>query len=196
VTSSTGNLEVAVIIDDAADSVSACTDNKSQTYTVSAAATSTSGNVYFCYKFSSTTGVTSIIITHAGGHLTTSVYDISSTSGGALDGSIVALSAQNSANPAPAVTAAGAGIALVGESSVNPITQTVFTQDTIATGSINNWAAAAHVVNGSGGTQTASSTMSSGVWCSLIAEFKEAVAGAAASTIARPAKVAGPAKVD
>jgi hypothetical protein len=156
------------------------TDNKSNTYTVNAtSATYTGCNLFAAYSFGAATGITSFIVTYTGsGGTGITAYDCGSTSGGAFD-AIAGLSSQSSANPAPSITAAAAGIALtiLGAGSNASAVAAPFILDTTG----NQFAGfnyGSHDVNGAGGSLTSTFTATNASWCSLMATFKEVSAPA------------------
>jgi hypothetical protein len=167
---------------DAGSTLAGCTDSAGNTYTLNATSGSDSGggNVYVCYKFSATSGVTTVSFTGTGAGVGSfQFYDCSSSTGGALD-TITALSSQTaSSTPNPNLTAAGAGIvvAAVGFTAGNNTGGVAgpFTYDTPDLTGLVHLAEFAHDVNGAGGSLTATFTNSSSVtWASVIISFKEA----------------------
>lgn len=183
VTSTTGNLNVlAIVVSATGPTISSITDNKSNTWTVNATqgtfATNSGSTTIIAYSFSASTAVTSVVINFSGvifSGVSIAFYDFSSSTGGALD-TINALSTQTSANPAPSLTAAGAGAVVSVVSKVSSLSAVAapFTLSAIGTTIVQNFGAAAYDVNASGGTLTSTYTSgSSDSWCSTIASFKE-----------------------
>ena len=190
ITSSTGNLLIAVVVVNTGVTVSGVTDSKSQTWvSVGVHGTATGGNCYIFYKASSVTGVTSINVTLSSTGVCVAVFDCGSSTGGALGSGYNALSSQTTSNPAPSLVASGAGIcvAIVAtDNNTNETAASPFTDASMSYSGIANYDDCGYDVNSSGGTLTCHFTGSTTSWSSVIAEFVEATSFAADDDSWRP----------
>jgi hypothetical protein len=179
ITSTTGNMILIGTDIDEGGTVTGCSDNKSNSYTLNATnssdATNSSGKGYFCYtNTTATTAVTQVTITYTGGArgVESVIYDLTGPTGGVTVGAISPTNAQTSAHPAPAISAGGAGFtAVVIPSCGGPNTgvNSPFTFDVFDSGALACGGSAAHDVNSAGGTLTATTTGGSITsWDSLI----------------------------
>jgi hypothetical protein len=179
ITSSTGNILVAIIHVDSGVTITGCSDTTNGAYLLNStnSTDATTGKVYACYKFSAATGITTFKTTSSGsGGIDVSVYDLSSTTGGALD-TQGALNTQTSSSPAQSLTAAGAGVVLAGIScNVDPgsISAPFTFVHEGTTGAMVYYGASAYDVNASGGSLTATWGASTAAhWSGLMVSLKE-----------------------
>ena len=181
VTTSTGNLnEVYIYADAAACTVSAVTDNKSQTYVVekSLTAQGTTANLYLFIGFNLATGITTISITHASTcNISIADYDVSSTTGGQIDKTSSTTWA-TSVNPAPQLTgvasAGGFTTSLVVDGNGNAsAVASPFTLELLSSTITVYYSWSAYDANAGGGTLTSTYTRASSPWASLMASVTE-----------------------
>lgn len=177
VTSSLGNLGIVSLVTNTAATVSAVADNLGQSYASVGVVGSDSGgagNTYIFYKTSSTTGVTTINITHASTGVQLHYYDLSTATGGQLGTGTTPFNNQAGATIAPSMTAQAAGICIcpLASGSIATAVAGPFTLDGASGANLTFNGCSAHDLNGAGGTLTATFTAGPS-WAAVIATFIE-----------------------